>query len=327
MSRARYEGQERIDHVMKCFIGETEFHILEPTVVAIGKFDGRHTGHQKILRRMLQLRDERGWRTAVFTFGPAAGGQVPSIPRKVITTGAERRAGMESMGIDYLVEYPFTEQVSHMPAEDFLREILIAKMNAKAVVAGTDCGFGYKRSGDAKLLLRLAGELGYEAEIIDKVRDDDRDVSSSYVKEELDKGHIEKVNELLGHPYSFCGTVVRGDQIGGPKLGHPTANIVPPPEKYLPPYGVYVSRVLLDGKWYGGVTDIGEKPTFGGRPAAVETNLLDWSGDLYGRDIQVQLLHFERPEQKFGSLGELKEQLGRDEEYARSYLDKHSSLC
>ncbi len=313
---------------MQCFIGITDFHIEEPTVVSIGKFDGRHTGHQKLLRRMLEWKAKKGYKTAVFTFDMAPAVRVDGLPRQVITTDGERRAGMEALGIDYLVEYPFTEQVSRMPADTFVREILVGKMNARAVVAGTDCGFGYKRRGDAALLKRMAPELGYEVEIIGKVRDDSRDISSSYIREELEKGHMEKVQALLGQPYSFSGTVVHGNHIGGPQLNHPTANLIPPKEKCLPPFGVYVSRVFLDGRYLGGVTNIGRKPTVEGSwPVGVETSLLDWEGDLYGRTIQVQLLNFERPEQKFGSLKELKEQLDRDEEYARSYLDKHKCLC
>ncbi len=313
---------------MICFISQTDFHIEEPTVVSIGKFDGRHAGHQKLLQRMLKWKAERGYRTAVFTFGLSPASGVTVIPRRVITTDAERRAGMEALGIDYLVEYPFTEQVSHMPAETFVREILVGKMNAKAVVAGTDCGFGYQRAGDAALLKRLAGELGYEAEIIEKAQEDGRDISSSYIKEELDLGRMEKVNELLGRPYCISGTVVHGNHIGGPELKHPTANQIPPQEKYLPPFGVYVSRVELNGRKYGGVTNIGRKPTVEGHwPVGAETNILDWNGDLYGRDIRVELLNYERPEQKFDSLEQLRNQLERDEEYARSYLDKHRSLC
>ncbi len=313
---------------MKCIVSETDFHITEPTVVSIGKFDGRHAGHQKLLQRMQDWKVRCGYRTAVFTFDLSPAVCLQGICPQSITTEAERRIGMEAMGIDYLVEYPFTEQVSHMPAEEFVREILVGRMNAKAIVAGTDCGFGYRRAGDAALLKRLAGELGYETEIIEKEQDGGRDISSSYVKEELDKGHMEKVRELLGRPYSVSGTVIHGNHIGGPKLSHPTANILPPKEKYLPPFGVYVTRVYLDGRYAGGVTNIGCKPTVEGHwPVGVETNLLDWNGDLYGRDIVVEFLNFERPEQKFSSLEDLRQQLARDEEYARFYLDSHKGLC
>lgn len=307
---------------MRCFIGETDFHITQPTVVTIGKFDGRHAGHQKLLHRLLEWKAERGLRTAVFTFDLSPAVRLEGLTHRVITTEEERRAGMEELGIDYLVEYPFTEQVSHMPAETFVREILVGRMNAKAIVAGTDCSFGYQRRGGAELLRQMAKELGYEVEIIEKARDGARDISSSYIKEELDKGHMEKVCELLGQPYSFCGTVIHGNHIGGPKLHHPTANLIPPEEKYLPPFGVYVSRVRLDGRYFGGVTNIGRKPTVEGHwPVGVETNLLDWEGDLYGRVIRVELLNYERSEQKFASLEELDKQLKRDEAYARSWLE------
>lgn len=312
---------------MKCFISETDFYIEEPTVVTIGKFDGRHKGHQKLLNRMLDWKQTHGWRLAVFTFDMSHMFQVDSIPKQVITTDEERRNNMADMGVDYLVEYPFTRQVSSMEPERFVKEILRGKMNAKAIVVGTDCGFGYQRSGNADLLKALAPELGYEVEVVEKEQDDHRDISSSYVKEELDRGNMEKVTELLGQPYAFHGTVVHGNHIGGPVLGVPTANLIPPVQKYLPPFGVYVSRVLLDGKYYGGMTNIGRKPTVEGQwPVGVETLLFGWEGDLYGKEIQVELLNFERPEQKFASLDELKAQLRRDREYAGAYLAQHKIL-
>ena len=148
--------------------------------------------------------------------------------------------------------------------------------------------------------------------MIVKAQDDHRDISSTYVKEELDLGNIEKANELLGEPYSIHGTVVHGNHLGGPVLGFPTVNIIPPEEKYLPPFGVYVSRVRMDDRYYGKESPIG-----------VETFLFDAEGDFYGKNIEVQLLDFERPEQKFPSLDDLKKQLESDQKYGRSYLDKH----
>ena len=313
---------------MKRITGETEFRIEEPAVVAVGKFDGRHKGHQKLLNRMMEWKKRCGYQTAVFTFDLSPSVKIESIPERVITTREERRQSLADMGIDYLVEYPFPEETAHMPAEEFIKKILLEKMNAKAIVAGSDCGFGYRRQGNAELLLRLAPKLGYEAEIIEKARDEQRDISSSYIKEELDAGHMEKVSLLLGEPYSVSGTVVHGNHIGGPLLDCPTANLIPPAEKYLPPFGVYVSRVHVDGACCGGMTNIGRKPTVEGHwPVGVETLLFGWDGDLYGKKIRVELLHFERPEQKFGSLEELKKQLQYDKEYAASYLDKHKSPC
>ncbi len=313
---------------MKCFISDTSFQIEEPTVATIGKFDGRHKGHQKLLGRMLEWKKKYGYKTTVFSFDMSPMVCLKGIRQPVITTNEERRAGMEKIGIDYLVEYPFTREVSHLPAEEFLRTILLGKMNARVIVVGTDCAFGYQRAGNAELLKRLAPELGYQVEVVVKEEDEHREISSTYVKEELDKGNIERANRLLGRPYAFHGTVVHGNHVGGPLLDFPTANLIPQPDKYLPPFGVYVSRVLADGQYYGGVTNIGRKPTVEGHaPVGVETHLFGWDGDLYGKNIEVQLLNFERPEQKFDSMEELKAQLQRDKEYAQTYLDNHRMPC
>lgn len=314
---------------MRCFISEADFQIQEPTVVTIGKFDGRHKGHQKLLGQMLKWKKKYGYKTAVFTFDMAPVTCIQGQPQKVITTNQERRNNMEKMGIDYLVEYPFTKEVAHLDAEDFLTHILLGQMNAKAIVVGTDCGFGYQRAGNADLLRRLSLKLGFGLEVIEKEQDASvhRDISSTYVKEELDQGNIEKANELLGEPYAIHGCVVHGNHLGGPVLGFPTANILPPPEKYLPPFGVYVSKVLVDGTYYGGITNIGRKPTVEGEsPIGVETFVFGIEDNLYGKNIEVQLLNFERPEQKFESLDQLRQQINRDKEYGLSYLDKHKIL-
>ena len=235
---------------MEYITGRKKFQIEEPTVVSIGKFDGRHRGHQKLMSAMRRLAEQNHWKTAVFTFATAPAPVVGERPLKVITTNEERRTNLEKSGIDYLVEYPFDSQSSHMEPEEFVSRILAGQMNAKAIVAGTDCGFGYKRAGNAELLKKLASRYGYQAEIIEKEQDCHRDISSTYVKEMLDKGEIEKANRLLGEPYSIHGIVVHGNGIGGSRLGFPTANLLPPPEKYLPAFGVYISSVTAGGKIY-----------------------------------------------------------------------------
>ncbi len=311
---------------MHTITGTRQFQIGEPTSVTIGKFDGRHKGHQKLLREMRQLREQYGYRIAVFTFDMAPAGVVSGKKQTVITTNQERRNNMEKIGVDYLVEYPFDQEVAHMSPEDFVAHILVGQMGAKAIVAGIDCGFGHKRAGDAMLLRELASKYGYEAVIIEKEQEDHRDISSTYVREQLDLGNIEKANALLGEPYAIHGTVVHGNHIGSSRLGFPTANILPPPEKHLPPFGVYVSRVLVDGVYYPGVSNIGRKPTIEGHyPVGVETFLLglEEGVDLYGKNIEVQLLHFGRPEKKFDTLEELKEQIRRDKQRAAEYLEKH----
>lgn len=303
-----------------------DFQLKESTVVTIGKFDGRHRGHQKLLGAMLELKRTCGYKTAVFTFSVAPGDLVEGKQHTVITTNLERKNNLQKIGMDYLVEYPFTREVSRMSAEEFVREILVCRMQAKAIVVGTDCGFGYKRSGNAKLLGELSSVYGYQLVVIEKEKDEDREISSTYIREELDKGDIEKANELLGEPYYIHGTVVHGNHIGDPILGFPTANLLPPPQKHLPPFGVYVAQVLIQGKMYGGVTNIGKKPTIKEkdgkehRPVGVETFIFDYDGDLYGQEIEVGLLHFIRPERKMRGLEELKAQITRDKDFGRAFL-------
>ena len=177
------------------------------------------------------------------------------------------------------------------------------------------------------MLQKLAPKYGDTVEVVEKEQSHGRDISSTYVREELDRGNIEKANELLGEPYAIHGTVVHGNHIGGDVLGFPTANILPPPEKHLPPFGVYVSRVLIDGTFYGGVSNIGRKPTIQGEnPVGVETYVMGLDENLYGKNIQVQLLNFERPEQKFDSLEALKERIGKDKEYAAAYVAAHPEM-
>lgn len=310
---------------MRVITGTREFQIEEPTAVTIGKFDGRHKGHQKLLREMLCFKERQGLKAAVFTFDMAPAGVMAGRVQTVITTNQERRNKMDKMGIDYLVEFPFDQETAHMQPEEFVSEVLVRQMHARAVVVGTDCSFGYKGKGNAQLLKEMSESCGFEAVIIEKEQDDHRDISSTYVREELDLGNMEKANELLGEPYAIHGVVVHGNHIGGAILGFPTANILPPPEKHLPPFGVYVSQVLVDGSLYRGVTNIGKKPTVAGEsPVGVETFIMGLEENLYGKEIEVQLLNFERPEQKFASLKELKERIEKDKEYAAAYFERLS---
>lgn len=307
---------------MKDFIDTKEFHIEEPTVVTLGKFDGRHVGHKKLLSSMMEIKQHNGYKTAVFTFHTTPGEVVAQQTQTVLTTNQERRNNLKKMGIDYLVEYPFSQEISHMPAVDFVKKILVGQMCAKAIVVGTDCGFGFQRSGDVKLLRDLEHECGYSLTVIEKEKDEARDISSTYVREELEKGNIEKANELLGEPYSIHGSVVHGNHIGGAVLGFPTANLIPPAEKLLPPFGVYVSRVLLEGNVYGGITNIGKKPTIEGEyPVGVETFIFGLNEDIYGKKIEVQLLTRVRPEYKFSGVEALRTQISKDKEFGKTYLE------
>lgn len=310
---------------MKYITGTREFQIEEPAVVTLGKFDGRHRGHQKLIQTMAEVKERKGYKMAVFTFDMSPNSLYSEGPQRVITTNQERKNNLEKIGIDYLVEYPFTKETARMEPEQFVKNILVEKMNAKTIVVGTDCTFGYRGAGNADSLNQWKARYGYELVVIPKEKDDHRDISSTYIRELLDAGNMEKANELLGEPYSIHGTVIHGNHLGGPVLGFPTANIIPEPEKHLPVFGVYVSRVYVDGIYYGGVTNIGKKPTVEGRsPIGIETYIYGINKDIYGKTIEVQLLHFIRPERKFDGLEQLKVQIEKDRDYGAEYLKKLS---
>lgn len=297
---------------MQYIAGTKEFQIEEPTVVTIGKFDGLHRGHKKLLSEMFHWK-EQGYKVAVFTFATPPAALVNRKIQTMITTNGERQALLEAIGVDYLVEYPFDEEVCHMDPEAFVAEILTGKMNAEVIVTGPDCHFGYKAAGDRKLLDELAEKYAYRFFVVDKERDlDGKIISSTYIREMLEEGNVKKANELLGYSYFISGTVVHGNSLGKSRL-YPTANLTPEPSKHLPRFGVYFSRVRVGEKEYGGITNIGRKPTVEGEnPVGAETYLYDFDGSLYGKKIAVHLLDFVRPERKFGSLEELKKQLESD---------------
>lgn len=293
------------------YFNTKEFQIDCPTVVSIGKFDGLHKGHRKLLAEMFHWK-ERGMKVAVFTFSTPPGALVKGRMQPMIMTNEERYFLLRQAGVDYLVEYPFTEEVKHMEPERFVAEILTGQMNAEVIVAGPDCRFGYQAAGDMALLEALQNKYGYRFSAVEKERDGDRVISSTYIREMLTEGNIKKANALLGYPYFISGPVVHGSSLGHKKL-YPTANLLPPAKKHLPRYGVYASRVHVDGEVYGGLSNVGEKPTISGKnPAGVETYLYNFEGNLYEKKMRVELLEFIRPEKRFSSIGELRRQLDAD---------------
>lgn len=281
------------------------------SAVTLGKFDGLHRGHRLLVNRVLEKR-EKGCIAAIFTFDKPPGRLLNGHMNGTILTNQERRDLAEKIPIDVMVQCPFTKEVACMEPEDFVRDILVEKMNVGYIVVGADFRFGYKRRGDTVLLSELAGKYGYHFDVISKEQYQDRDISSSFIREMLSLGNVELAGTLLGYPFFISGEVVSGKQLGR-IMGIPTANQIPDAEKILPPNGVYASRVLVEGKLYYGMTNIGVRPTVENtNQRNVETFLLDYQGDLYGKKLTVQLLHYERSEQKFDSVEDLKEQLYRD---------------
>lgn len=301
----------------------SQLHITEKTAVTLGKFDGLHRGHKKLLNQVLRKKEE-GYLSAIFTFDMPPKNVLKGTNGRSILTNEERTELLKRYRIDILFECPFTREIAGMDPEKFVADILLKQMNAGYIVVGDDFRFGHDRAGDIYLLDRLSRKYHFKLLVLAKEQYEGRDISSTYVREVLKEGNMELAERLLGYPYFVTGEVVRGKQLGR-QLGVPTLNQIPKENKLLPPNGVYAARVNLDGKVYYGMTNIGLRPTVEDSGIRnVETFLFDFDGELYGKMIKVELLSFERPEQKFSSVEELKARLFLDMENTKCKLEKFS---
>lgn len=303
---------------MKYIRNTTDFYIEENTVLSLGKFDGIHRGHELLLEYMADKKNE-GLSGAIFTFDIPPRNNVEHTEAKVLTTNEEKMHIFEQFGIDYLVECPFTKEIMCMEAENFIEKI-VRQLHVKCMVVGEDFHFGHNRRGDYRMLRQYAQKYDYEVIVVQKMQEDARDISSTFVREEIIKGNIEKANHLLGYRYFVTSVVEHGNQIGR-TIGIPTINQVPPREKLLPPYGVYITEVYIDEQKYRGITNVGCKPTVGEKnPVGVETHLLDFAGDVYDKVVTVEFISRVRAEQKFASIEELKTQMQNDIAYGRAFF-------
>lgn len=303
---------------MKYIKNTTDFLIEEPTVISLGKFDGIHRGHELLLEQLLKKKKE-GLSTVIFTFDIPPKKKLEEEDVKVLTTNEEKMHMFDSFGIDYLIECPFTQEVMSMEPEDFIR-MLVNKLSVKCIVAGEDFCFGHNRRGNYQMIKEYAKLLSYEAIILPKIKEDERDISSTYVREEIAEGRIEKANKLLGYPYFVSGIVEHGNRLGR-TIGFPTINIIPPANKLLPDFGVYITKVTIDGKSYQGVTNVGCKPTVKGKnPIGIETYILDFNQDVYGKNVCVTFLKKIRKEFKFPNMDALSEQMRMDVNTAKYYF-------
>ena len=303
---------------MKYIKNTTEFSIEEPTVISLGKFDGIHRGHELLLEQLLKKKCE-GYATVIFTFDIPPKKAIDDQNAKVLTTNEEKMHMFESFGIDYLIECPFTPKVMSMEPEVFI-EMLVKNLSVKYIVAGEDFRFGRNRRGDYQMLQEYAKKLAYEAIILPKMKEEERDISSTFVREEIVAGRIEKANNLLGYPYFVSGEVKHGNQIGR-TIGFPTINLIPPENKLLPSFGVYITKVTIDGIVYHGVTNVGCKPTIeGNNPVGIETHILDFRQDVYDKTVIVTFIKKIRDEQKFPNLDGLLAQLRLDVSEAKYYF-------
>lgn len=303
------------------------FNIESPTIVSVGKFDGEHRGHLKVIKNMKELAVKYNYKTVIFTFSSPPNNILNNIEVKQLYTNAEKRIAFNSLGIDYLIEYPLDKNLLEMGAEEFIKKILIDKLNMKSIVGGKDIGFAKNREGNRDKIVELSNKYNFQTLFIEKEKNtNNNDISTSMIKEYLSNGHIGKANDMLGYSYGIKGKVVSGNKIGKIKLGFPTINIFPDIDKFLPKFGVYATytKLLNSGEIFMSLTNIGRNPSVSNdshnHSCRVETYIYDFDGDLYNKYVDIRLEKFIRPERKFDNLEELKKQMDMDKDIVYRYF-------
>jgi len=299
----------------------TTFTTQQPTVLTIGTFDGVHLGHQKIIERVVTTARQEGLLATIFTFFPHPRMVVQHDKSlKLIHTLEEKKQLLQQLGVDLLVVQPFNEAFAQLTAEEFVSTILVQHLNVKKVIIGYDHRFGRNRTaniGD----MRLFGEkYGFAVEEISVQEVDEVSVSSTKIREALNKGNVTTAEHYLGTPYSLTGTVVHGLKLGR-TLGYPTANIqVTEDYKLIPKDGVYAVYSYIGERKVYGMMSIGKNPTIEGKGASIEVYFFDFNGDLYDRELTIYFVKYLREERKFSSVALLKKQLQDDETTARKAI-------
>jgi riboflavin kinase/FMN adenylyltransferase len=307
---------------MRLFHGTDNAEIQRPTVLTLGVFDGLHLGHQLIIRTVAERASAVGAVPTAITFDPHPRAVLhPESSPPLLQTLDQKVEGFGILGIEQTIVSRFTAEFSQIRAEEFLKDVVRERLQAKEVYLGRGFAFGHNREGNIDLLRRVSKGLGFVAGEVPEVGLRGQRVSSSKIRELLAYGKVNLARRMLGRPYGVEGRVERGKERGH-TLGFPTANLHPH-NRVIPANGVYVTGTLIDGQWRRSVTNVGVRPTFETETEpSVETFVLDWSGDLYGDVIRVRFLYRLRDEKKFDSLESLKTQIGEDVRRAESYFDR-----
>jgi riboflavin kinase / FMN adenylyltransferase len=307
---------------MKIYEGLADFTPVKNAVVTSGTFDGVHLGHQKILNRIREIARSIQGETVLITFWPHP--RLVLYPQehqlRLLSTFEEKTRLLRQFGIDHLIKIPFTKEFSQFTSEEFIRKVLMEKLQTKKLVIGYDHRFGKNREGSFEYLKSHSHEFGFELEEISRQDVDEIGVSSTKIRKSLESGDVKTAGNYLGRPYELNGLVIKGQQIGR-SIGFPTANIhIPNDYKLIPKDGVYAVEALVEGNLYKSMLNIGNRPTVDGTKKTVEANLFDFQGDLYNKQITVFFREYIREEKKFESLEALKSQLMLDQQTAKSLL-------
>ncbi|OYQ35113.1 riboflavin biosynthesis protein RibF [Flavobacterium cyanobacteriorum] len=310
---------------MKIYNSLEAFTATGKTIVTLGTFDGVHKGHKTIIDKLIKSSRATGCESVVLTFFPHPRMVLQQDSDiKLLNTMNEKAALLEASGIDHLIVHPFSHAFSRLTADEFVKGILIDKLNIRKIIIGHDHRFGRNRTATLHDLIVFGEEYGFEVEQLSALEVNEVSVSSTKIRNALTEGDISTANSYLGYPYMLTGTVVKGRQLGR-TIGYPTANIqISESYKLIPAGGVYVASATVDGKLLKGMMNIGTNPTVGGVAQTIEINFFDYDAGLYGKNLCLQLHERLRDEIKFASTEELKRQLGLDKESSLSWFKSYN---
>ncbi|MES2566404.1 MAG: bifunctional riboflavin kinase/FAD synthetase [Bacteroidota bacterium] len=293
----------------------SELASLTNSIVTIGTFDGVHLGHQKIIKRLVELKRQQGGETVLFTFDPH--------PRKVlfpeqtdlklITTTKEKCDLLKQFGVDHVLVFPFTKAFSQMQAQEYISDVIFKGLKTKTLVIGYDHRFGSNREGNIDTLKQFAKVHHFEVEEIPAQEINQLNISSTRIRKAIEEGDVQTASDYLGYRFFITGVVVHGKQLGR-VLGYPTANIsIDDKDKLIPKIGVYSVNVILKDVVYKGMLNIGYNPTTDSdHKVKIEVNIFDFENDIYGQEIKLEFVKRIRDEEKFANLEELKQALAND---------------
>lgn len=290
-----------------------------PKVLSLGMFDGVHFGHISIINLLKSVAQENNLETAILTFWPHPRKVFnPNDEIKLLNTLNEKLNLLENANLDVVFLKSFDENFRNLTGEEFVRQILVQKLNVKHIIIGHDHVFGKNKSGNFELLQKLSKELDFVVQQLDAVKEGEFNISSTKIRNCLVNGNIIGANKMLGYHYSVSGKVIDGKKLGR-TIGYPTANIEVDELKLLPKKGAYIVEVYVKNKFYKGMLSIGTNPTVNGDKLTVEVYILDFNEDIYGEEITVKFRDFLHEEIKFESLEKLIERLDEDKRLTKEF--------
>ena len=297
---------------MRIFTSLDDITNLGDTVIALGNFDGVHKGHQEIIRRTVRSAEAAGLDSAVFTFSNHTSSILgKGEPVKNILYAEEKIRIIEEMGVDHLINIPFTREILSLSPEQFVKEILVDTLNIREAYCGFNYSFGYKAQGTPEVLMHEGLKYGFGIHVQEPYTIDDIVVSSTYIRQLIAEGRMEECTKFMGRMYAIGGEVVVGNRLGR-TIGFPTSNLIIDENMVTPPNGVYITCCTYNGVKYPSITNVGIKPTIGEYNKNVETHIFNFDQELYGKEIRVEFIRRTRPEKKFDSLDDLKDQIRSD---------------